>query len=57
MNVESHLDQLRMKHQGLEAAIKKEERHPGADHLHVMALKKEKLHLKEQIERLSRQSH
>ncbi|MEM7743397.1 MAG: DUF465 domain-containing protein [Pseudomonadota bacterium] len=54
MNVESHLDQLRTKHKGLEAAIREEERHPSADTLHVMALKKKKLHLKEQIERLSR---
>lgn len=57
MNVESHLDQLKLKHEGLEARIKEEERHPGADHIQITALKREKLHVKEEIERISRRHH
>ena len=53
MNVDSHLDQLRQRHAGLKEAIRQEERHPGADHVKISALKREKLHLKEEIERLS----
>lgn len=57
MSVESHLDQLRQKHQGLEARIKEEERRPGADNVAIRSLKREKLHIKEEIERLSETLH
>ena len=57
MSVESHLDHLRQKHQGLEAKIREEERRPGADSVHIRALKREKLHIKEEIERLSETLH
>lgn len=57
MNVDSHLDQLRQRHQGLKARIREEERHPSVDHLEITAMKREKLHLKEEIERLARTSH
>ncbi len=53
MSVSSHLDQLRHKHEALKARIKDEERRPGIDHLEITALKREKLHIKEEIERLS----
>jgi hypothetical protein len=53
MSVSSHLDQLRHKHESLKAKIREEERRPGVDHLQITALKREKLHLKEEIERLS----
>ncbi len=53
MSVSSHLDQLRHKHEALKAKIREEERRPGADHLEITAMKREKLHIKEQIERLS----
>lgn len=54
MNLGSHLDQLRERHQALKVKIKEEEQHPGVDHLEIQALKREKLHLKEEIEKLSR---
>lgn len=57
MNVASHLDQLRQKHEALKARIKEEERRPGVDHLEITALKREKLHIKEEIERLSATAH
>jgi len=54
MSVESHLDQLRQKHECLESQIKEQERQPSADHLEITALKREKLHVKEEIARLER---
>lgn len=57
MTLASHLDQLKARHQALEVKIKKEQTHPGADHLNIVAMKREKLHVKEEIERLSRQVH
>lgn len=48
-----HLDRLREKHETLKQSIKREERQPGTDHLHIAKLKREKLHLKEEIKRLS----
>lgn len=53
MSVSSHLDQLRTKHEALKARIRDEEKRPGSDHLEVTALKREKLLIKEEIERLS----
>ena len=52
MAVSSHLIQLREKHQALKVRIREEERRPGIDHLEVVQLKREKLHLKEEIHRL-----
>ena len=53
MSVSSHLDQLRQKHEALKVRIKGEERRPGVDHLEITAMKREKLHIKEEIERLA----
>lgn len=53
MSVENHLISLRSKHQALEAAILAEERAPASDALKVTDLKKQKLHLKEEIERFA----
>ena len=57
MNVESHLDQLRTKHEELKSLIKEEERRPGVNHLEISALKKQKLMVKEEIARLSASAH
>ena len=54
MTLASHLDQLRQKHETLKLKIKEEEQHPGVDHLDIVALKREKLHVKEEIARLTR---
>lgn len=53
MALESHLTQLRAKHEALKVRIKEEERSPGANHLQIVALKREKLQMKEEIARLS----
>lgn len=53
MTLSSHLDELRRKHQTLSTKIEQEQRHPSADDLELRDLKRKKLHLKEQIERLA----
>ena len=53
MSVSSHLDQLRQKHESLKVRIREEERRPAVNHLEITAMKREKLHIKEEIERLS----
>ena len=57
MDMSSHLDQLREKHEVLDEEIKAVERRPGADHLEIALLKKRKLKLKEQITRIVDTSH
>lgn len=53
MSLSSHLTELRRKHAVLEDKIEVEARSPGSDDLDIKALKREKLRLKEEINRLS----
>lgn len=53
MNLTSHLAELRRKHAHLETVIEKERRSPASDDLNIVKWKKEKLRLKEEIQRLS----
>ena len=53
MNLSSHLTELKRKHQHLSVEVEQAQRAPGVDGLHVADLKKQKLRLKEEIERLS----
>lgn len=57
MSLSSHLDELRRKHETLSLKIEHEQRRPGSDDLAIAALKKEKLRLKEEIERLQATVH
>jgi hypothetical protein len=57
MSLASHVETLKRKHRALEDEIVTSERHPSADHLDVAALKKEKLRVKEEIEKLSSSLH
>ena len=52
MALEAHLEELNEKHRQLDAFIVEELQHPSVDTLKIMELKKEKLRLKEEIERL-----
>lgn len=52
MSVESHLSELVRRHQAIEQAIMAEEAHPSSDELKVHELKRKKLSLKDEIERL-----
>jgi len=56
MSMSSHLSELRKKHQALSDVIEEEQRRPSSDDLEVKALKLRKLHIKEEIERLSHQA-
>ena len=53
MSLHSHLEELRKKHQALSDAVEAAQRRPGTDDLEIAKLKKQKLHLKEEIARLS----
>ena len=55
MSLTSHLSELRKKHESLSGKIEVEQRSPGSDDLVVADLKKEKLRLKEEIERVAAQ--
>lgn len=56
MSLSSHLNELRKKHQTLSDTIESEQRQPAADDLTITQLKRKKLHLKDEIERLSTQA-
>lgn len=51
MHVEAHLAQLSEKHQKLDKIILKEEHRPSPDSVMLYELKKEKLKLKDEMER------
>ena len=53
MSLNAHLSELKRKHQTLSDEVEQAQRAPGVDDLHVVNLKKQKLKLKEEIERLS----
>lgn len=53
MTMSSHLQELRRKHQTLSDQVEVAQRRPGSDDLKIAQLKKQKLRLKEEIERLS----
>ena len=53
MNLESRVESLRQKHRDLDAVIEAEERHPSTDHLEILALKRRKLKIKDEIRRLA----
>lgn len=57
MSVQSHLSELRRKHETLSTQIEREQKSPGSDDLTIATLKKEKLKLKEEIARLSGAVH
>ena len=52
MSMQSHLAELEKKHQALEAEINDCLSHPGVDDLKVVELKRRKLLVKDEIERL-----
>ena len=53
MSLSSHLEELRKKHATLKAEVESAQRSPGYNPFQVTELKKQKLRLKEEIERLS----
>lgn len=57
MSLSSHLQELRKKHEHLSMEVEEAQRSPSFDDLQITALKKQKLKLKEEIERLSHSNH
>ncbi len=55
MSLEAHIRELESKHQKLEDQIADMMNHPSVDDLEIKRLKLEKLHIKEEIERLRKQ--
>lgn len=53
MSMSSHLTELKRKHEHLDHEVEALQRSPGSDGLELATLKKQKLKLKEEIERLS----
>ena len=53
MALSSHLQELKKKHQVLSDAVDEAQRAPGYNNLEIANMKKQKLRLKEEIERLS----
>lgn len=53
LTLSSHLQELKKKHQNLSDAVEAAQRSPSVDDLEISRLKKQKLHLKEEIGRLS----
>ena len=53
MSMGSHLQELRKKHQHLSSEVEAAQRDLAVDDLQITELKKQKLHIKEEIERLS----
>jgi hypothetical protein len=57
MAVESNIREISDKHQKIQELIEAEMAHSGWDEMRVAALKKEKLRLKDELERLRTHSH
>ncbi len=53
MALSSHLQELKKKHQTLSDAVEEAQRAPGSSDIDIAHMKKQKLRLKEEIERLS----
>jgi len=56
MSIDSHLSELVRRHQALEEAILDEENHAASDDIKIRELKRRKLHVKDEIERLKHQA-
>lgn len=57
MALEGHIEELSAKHRKLEQLIGEELTHPDWDEVRVAALKKEKLRIKDELERLRSSIH
>ncbi|MGB3407263.1 MAG: DUF465 domain-containing protein [Jannaschia sp.] len=53
MSLTSHLSELRKKHETLSRQVETEQRNPATDSIALSEMKKRKLAIKQQIERLS----
>ncbi len=56
MSLESHLTELVRRHQNIEKAIADEKAHPATDALKLIELKRKKLSLKDEIEKIKQEA-
>ncbi len=52
MSLSSHLTELKKKHENLSFEVERAEKSPAIDRMQIKSLKKQKLRLKDEIERL-----
>jgi hypothetical protein len=52
MSLQTHLAELELRHKALESEIAEAQQHPSIDDMAIVKLKRRKLHLKDEIERL-----
>ena len=52
MSLHTHLTELELRHQALENELAEAQQHPSIDDLTILEIKRRKLHLKDEIERL-----
>jgi hypothetical protein len=52
MSLEAHLVELERRHHAMKLAIEAEKAHPAADELKLVELKRKKLSIKDEIEKL-----
>lgn len=57
MSLDTHLSQLARKHEALERELHDAMQAPSIDDLHIAELKRKKLHLKDEINRLQSDEH
>ena len=55
MTIKAHLAELERRHQAIEQAITAEKTHPAADDFKLIELKRKKLLLKDEIEKLKQE--
>ena len=56
MSIEAHLADLERRHRALEAEINEARAHPSIDNLQIVALKRRKLLVKDEIARLQQET-
>ena len=57
MAIKAHMETLNKRHEELETAIATEVKHPASDDLRIIALKRQKLRIKDQLEELRSQTN
>jgi hypothetical protein len=56
MSLEAHLAELERRHHAMKLAIEAEKAHPAADELKLVELKRKKLSIKDEIEKLKHET-
>ena len=52
MSIQTHLAELELRHRTLESELAEAQQHPSTDDLTILELKRRKLHLKDEMNRL-----